>query len=669
MSTEFVSVQRVTYNLDRQEVVRSMEQILPFVKPFPSMKIMRLRDVFLMWCAMFLLVACGGRAEATPTVAVQVEPTVAPATPPQVAPTQPLGLTAAPTPRTVVVQRADRPTAEPGQLAQRTTLAALEDTLPLLATHLADVRLALAQPVPVLPLPAIDAQQEQAQSLALSDARFVANLYDPQSGQALRNEIFGIYPVRPSDITPESAICATTVCYRVEMYNFALNLSTIAIVDLQSERVLSVNQLLDAQPDIPPHLTRIAQEIAANAPEVATALGVQPEAIDATMANIKTALNASRCERSNHLCVAPTFIQNGRALWAIVDLTEGSMVGVRWTELGAVGGTVTAVTEKLLQDEVVTALYCEQSTRLAKNGWDLDYILTSSDGLLIRDVRFGGEPILTSAKLVDWHVSYSNTDGFGYSDAIGCPKFSQAAVVAFNGPQIESIDAVDEQPVGFALTQDYKSEFWPAPCNYYYSQRYEFYDDGRFRVAFANHGRGCGDNGTYRPVARIVPAQSYTFAAWNGAAWQPWQTEQWHEPFAELSPDGYQFQLAATNGNGRSWGIVTGMGQFDDGGRGDDPYVYVTRRHVAGSPDEGESDLITIGSCCNENHEQGPEKFIDSPPELLDNGDLVIWYVAQMANDATPGQEYCWADAVLQDGVYVPVDYPCFAGPMFVPIE
>ncbi len=104
------------------------------------------------------------------------------------------------------------------------------------------------------------------------------------------------------------------------------------------QRVLAVNELAEAQPDIPPGLTEIAQEIAVHAPEVSAALGVQPGADAAVMPNIKTALNRSRCERSRHLCVAPTFIQGERALWAIVDLTDGVLVGVRWTSLGQVNG-------------------------------------------------------------------------------------------------------------------------------------------------------------------------------------------------------------------------------------------------------------------------------------------------------------------------------------------
>lgn len=585
---------------------------------------------------------------------------------------QPEVPTATVEPQRVIVQRVQRATAEPGVLATRATPVQLGETLPNLAAHLDRVRLAMAQPIPVLPLTeGIDAAQEQAQQIALAEPRFVAETRVAQSGEPLRNEIFGIYPIRPSDLTAELASCESDPCYRVELYNYAYNLTTIATANLTQERVLTVERLLETQPDIPSQLTVVAQEIAAHAPEVATALGMQPAMVDATMANIKTALNASRCERSHHLCVAPTFLQNERALWAVVDLTEGTLVGVRWTELGAVAG-VAPPTEKTLQDEVVTREFCEKSHTLTRDGWALDYILTSSDGLRISNLSFRGTAVLESAKLVDWHVSYSQQDGFGYSDAIGCPMFSQAAVVAFNGPQLETI-VVDEKAVGFALSQHFKSEFWPAPCNYYYSQRYEFYLDGHFRIAFANHGRGCGNNGTYRPVVRIVPANVTQFAQWDGADWQPWLVEQWTGPLDETTVDGYQFRLLTENGNG--YYLEPGRGQFDDGGRGDNPYLYVTRRHEMANTsneagNEGESDLITIGPCCNENYEQGPEKFINSPtPEPIQHEPIVLWYVAQMKNDDRPGQEYCWADTELRDGIFIPIDYPCFAGPNFTPIK
>ena len=73
------------------------------------------------------------------------------------------------------------------------------------------------------------------------------------------------------------------------------------------------------QPDISANLKDLAIKIAVHSPEVQKALGFQPEENAALMAGTKTALNRTRCERSNHLCVAPTFIKDDKALWAIVD--------------------------------------------------------------------------------------------------------------------------------------------------------------------------------------------------------------------------------------------------------------------------------------------------------------------------------------------------------------
>ena len=138
-----------------------------------------------------------------------------------------------------------------------------------------------------------------------------------------------------------------------------------------------------------------------------------------------------------------------------------------------------------------------------KENWEMNYVITTSDGLRISEVKYKNQLVVNNAKIVDWHVSYSNTDGFGYSDAVGCPEFSQAAVVAVSDPKVSEI-LENGQAIGFALEQYFSSEQWPMPCNYNYMQRYEFYNDGRFRVAGASLGRGCGNNGTYRPVFRIA---------------------------------------------------------------------------------------------------------------------------------------------------------------------
>lgn len=74
--------------------------------------------------------------------------------------------------------------------------------------------------------------------------------------------------------------------------------------------------------------------------------------------------------------------------------------------------------------------------------------------------------------------------------------------------------------------------------------------------------------------------------------------------------------------------------------------------------------MLTIGPCCNSDFAQGPEKFINTPPEAL-SGQAVIWYVPQLKNATEPGKENCWARSELQAGVLTVRAYPCTGGPLF----
>ena len=529
------------------------------------------------------------------------------------------------------------------------------------------IKNSLAQPIPVLACgDTINAQQQLAQGIALADSNFTKFTRNNANNLPYRNEIFNVYPARQSDV---EGLQNTSIenCYRVEMYNYTLNLTTVALVNTQSRSAIKIFTQEQTQPEIPAYLKKLALQLAVNAPEVQEAYGIKPNEQDALMANTKTALNRTRCERSRHLCVAPTFIKADKALWAIVDLTDFKIVGVRWTNTGTTG-SVTAITERKLQDDKITACFCERETLLKKDGWQMKYMLTSSDGLRISTVNFNNKPILQSAKLVDWHVSYSGTDGFGYSDAVGCPYFSQAAVIAFETPKIMEIKNELGAIIGFALEQVFKSELWPKPCNYNYRQRYEFFKDGSFRVAAASIGRGCGNDGTYRPVFRIAFAEPQNnFAEWDGNAWADWQTERWQLQNEQTPYFQNDFQYKITGSAGNGFYLKPGNANFNDGGRGDNAFVYVTQNKV--EVDEGEADLITIGPCCNTDYKQGPEKFIEPTPDNIINKKLVVWYVAQLKNDNTKGKEYCWAESVLENGKYVTKSYPCFAGPMFFPIN
>ncbi len=540
-------------------------------------------------------------------------------------------------------------------------------TFGFLSEKMEALKKAMSLSVPILLCgDTLSANQLAAQQIAIRDTLFTKFTRNEKNNQPYRNEIFAVYPARASDISNiKNAELAN--CYKVEMYNYTLNLSSICIVDIKQQRLLSNFTQQQTQPEIPKYLKDIAIKIAINSEEVQNAYGIKPTEKDALMASTKTALNRTRCERSRHLCVAPTFTKDGKALWAIVDLTDYKLVGIRWTNTGTTG-FVKPITERKLQDDKITACFCEKETVLEKDGWKMNYMLTSSDGLRIAQVSYNGKSILQSAKLVDWHVSYSGTDGFGYSDAVGCPYFSQAAVIAFEPPKVMQIKDDANNFVGFALEQVFKSELWPTPCNYNYRQRYEFYKDGRFRVAAASIGRGCGNDGTYRPVFRIAFSEEQNnFAEWNGNSWMPWKIEKWQlqNSTTNYTPQGYQYQLKNKNNTG--FFVQPGNGKFGDGGRGDNAYTYITESKP--TVEEGEADLITIGPCCNTDYQQGPEKFIGNMPDNIENKKLVLWYVAQLKNDDSKGRQYCWAESVLENGVYVTKSYPCFAGPMFVPIK
>lgn len=538
--------------------------------------------------------------------------------------------------------------------------------IPELTAYVSVVQMCMKQENPIIPLQrSLTNEEQQVQAICLGNKEFCGYTKD-KSGNALRSEVFGIYKARESDFPAvNKQVFLSNDVYKVEMFNYALNITSIALVALSQKQLLFINHYKAMQPELPQHLKRIAIALAKNNTEIKREL---QDAIDETnplMADTKTALNGSRCERSRHLCVAPTFVKGNKALWCIVDLTDLCVAGIRWTNLGETL-PVNMITERKIQNEYITNCFCRTSVPLTKNDWKLNYMLTSNDGLRIADVSYNGKAVLRSAKLVDWHVSYSNTDGFGYSDAVGCPYFSSATVVAVESPKIADIVNNGEN-VGFSIEQLFSSEAWPQPCNYQYFQRYEFYNDGRFRVAAASIGRGCGNDGTYRPVFRIAfGGEKNQIRQWADSAYLKISNELWiqQKPTTRYDENGALFLFSNEQ---VAYKIIPANGQFTDSGRGDNAYIYFTANDF--DKDEGESDLPTIGPCCNTDYHQGPEKFIEPDSQSLQDKAIVIWYVPQLKNDDTKGKEYCWAESKIVNGVYQTEAYPCVGGPMFVPVK
>lgn len=534
----------------------------------------------------------------------------------------------------------------------------LVDKLPALAQRIALEKQVLSQKPAIIQLSKSNLQNPKlffAQALAINNKDFTSQCALPETKEPILSEIMSIHSASVKELRQEKLGEPLIV---VDMYNYFYNSTVKAFIDEKSRTIKKIVHRPGHVPALRPKMKTLAQQIALQYPFVQEQLGVKDVA---AIQKMDIVVRDSKCERSRHLCAAVTVTppSSQKTLWVLVDMTVHRAIGAQWMPLWN-PNRPKLVTERSLQNDVISESLCGKMTRIELGKWVINYQLTNSDGIEIKDVVFDGHPVIASAKLVDWHVSYPNKKGFGYSDAMGCPKFSSAAVVAFEPPDIQPIRA-GGVVIGYSFVQDFRSPVWPKGCNYRYQNLFEFYNDGRFRIAGINLGLGCSNNGWYRPVFRIHLAAKTTTEIWAGE-WTQWTQEQWHlqNKKTPYSPKGYLFRFQDQSGNG--YYLEPNQGQFGDGSHGDSAYTYVSVHH----PAEGDDDMGVIGPCCNKNENQGPEKFIIPAEPLSDNP--VIWYVPQMKNNDQKGQQYCWVESYVKDGHEGFKTYPGIVGPMFVPI-
>ena len=570
--------------------------------------------------------------------------------------------------------------------------------IPIVKEYIADLKELYKQGKSTLPLKEeeLDDDGVVAQAVALKSKEFLSDT--KVDYKLLHNDVMRVVPAIASMLDEKSKKeCKELTCYVVEKYNYAINSTTRAIVDVKGKRVVSVKRYSNSQPDISARLTNIAKEIALKHPKVIKELGHTPTPSELSMANVRSNLQESPCEDKNHLCVAPTFADHKKeqALWAIVDLTELKLAAAKWAGLGKTY-TPACIDERTLENRYIMKNFCQKDTIYSKDGWSLKYHLTGSDGLEIRDIKYNNKSVAKSLKVVDWHVAYrakgadkldtstptiiagrrveyvkgeNNEYSFGYNDAMGCPMFSTSVVLAFNGPEVKELKSKDGKVEGFYILQDFRNPKWPMACNYRYQNRFEFYKDGSFRVVAINLGRGCGNKAIYRPVMRLdmeLNSKKEKFSLYNGQSWDDWQMEQgYHSRGDEKMQDGkYLYKVSNPEDASDGYYIEPNRGQYKDDSRGDNEDVYVSKY----KEDEGNEDLLTLGSCCKLDSD-GPEEYIKDK-ELIENSNTVIWYVPTIQNDDRVGHEYCWADTSIdENGNPSSKVWPCIVGPKFVPIS
>lgn len=503
---------------------------------------------------------------------------------------------------------------------------------------------------PATPLNGEMTDEEQlAQDLALSNAQVQALTLGQQS------EIFSIQKVG-HQYTAASQACETATCYQVNIYNFEENATVMAIVDIDARQVRDVLHLPNSQPSPNQRLISLASQIVANSPEVAAQLGFAPSV--AQIAPMHSGLTESACN-DPHLCVAAAFHTDyDNITWVTVDLHEERVIQIDSHGIGAEVETSTASSP---------FVGCPPDGTVNQDGWAVNYETAPSDGFRVYNVTYNGVDVLADVKLAEWHADYGSE---GFEDSVGCGGGGGGGYLIYPyGNTITNSLYISSTYVGFEVVQDFRMFSWGAPCNYRYEQHMQFFTDGRFRIVSGAFGKGCG-LALYRPIVMIDMAINGdgidNFALWNGASWDQQLTELYRTPYAgddgphNYTPEGYAWLVYDLLGDG--YYIEPGQGQFNDGGRGDDPFLYVTTHH----PNENDVDLPVVGDCCFNDHRQGPHTFVNSEP--IKNTNIVLWYVPQMqtVNDPTTPDYYCYT---LGDSSAPGPTYPCFAGPMFIPTQ
>ncbi len=488
--------------------------------------------------------------------------------------------------------------------------------------------------------------QAQAQKIALANFPDITD----------KIELFGVRQVW----LPNGKCAKTAVCYQAEYYNYDQNETILHIIDLETETILQTLHQPTVHPGIPPHLASLAFNIASHAPEVIDALGFQPT--ESTMSPVDADLHESSCNGEN-LCVGVTFIQDSQVLWAIVDLTQQKLAGTAWTNI--------VPESPVASQSFQPPAGCPAGGNIDQQGWQLNYQVTGTDGLMVTNATYSNTLAFTSAKLVEWHVDYGNT---GFRDVTGCGGGGGFPIYPYGETKMAFLLDIDSQVTGFEIVQDFRMTQWGQNCNYRYEQRYQFYEDGRFHILSGAYGRGCGTEALYRPIIRLDIAAGGddagdSFAYWDGTQWLAESHETYRVPYDEVGHGPHtateQINWRVTDNNGLGYLIEPTTDKFTDSETGN-PILYITQHKV----EEGDSDLGVIGSCCEDNHQHGPDKYIygttanPQTPEPITNENIVLWYMPQLQTMATDDSYSCWTAT----GEPNPETYPCVAGALFHPI-
>ncbi|MCB0005563.1 MAG: c-type cytochrome [Anaerolineales bacterium] len=322
--------------------------------------------------------------------------------------------------------------------------------------------------------------------------------------------------------------CYLLACYHVTFYQLDRGETVEAIVDPETNSVISYWQNENSRPRATQHILPRAIAIASSDKEVVNLVG-DPGSMSMMMVPMSTWLSDDACR--DEWCVDLTFASpagDGRIVHVTVNLEQGAVARIFYTRARParqVNDANPPETENRYTDG------CHEEF-----GWNVCWEMTAHDGLNFYDATFNDNLIFRSAKIAQVEVFYAAWPG-GYRDEVGF----NASVLAKFDTRITTLG--DDS---FEVRQMYTEEFnWPnCVCCYRYEQVMRFYADGRFDSRFISYGPGCDDLSSYRPFWRIDyaladDADNDVFI-WSeeSADWEEVATETDVALFGDRSPAG-----------------------------------------------------------------------------------------------------------------------------------
>ncbi|MEZ4513174.1 MAG: c-type cytochrome [Chloroflexota bacterium] len=395
----------------------------------------------------------------------------------------------------------------------------------------------------------------------------------------------------------QDAGCGVQPCAHATLFDYAQGETIEAIVNLQTNQLLSQWRNPNAQPAGSVLALPRALAIAAADSQVRAVLG-NIGAANPAMVPMSGWLADDNCREE--WCVDLTFQApdgSGRIFHVFVNMEQETIARTFYTRARPERSAAKPVAQRNAYSDGCHEQY----------GWSVCWEMTAHDGINFRDASYNDSLIFSSAKIPQVEAWYPSWPG-GYRDEIGF----NASVPAFGDTQINDLGD------GFEVRQLF-TEFvhWPnCICCYRYEQVVVFYENGRFDLRFVSHGPGCDDLSVYRPFWRIDldlgnPANDSVWA-WDSGQWVEATRETELHPLVDnISPDG--FKLATLDGDlSYRWAFErTDPLGLDEG------YLFLLRDNEL----EGEGPVLPGPG----DTYQPPRQWLNGEP--LSGGDIVLWHV------------------------------------------